>query len=95
MAFRVPTNDVSVVDLTLNLEKPTTYEEIMAKCKEASLTTMKVGGGCTRRHSCRQAPGSRNSHCCTVCINRSCTVHNLRSRQQASPYPSSYFYFLL
>ena len=28
MAFRVPTVDVSVVDLTCNLEKPATYEEI-------------------------------------------------------------------
>ena len=31
MAFRVPTIDVSVVDLTCNLERPTTYEEICAK----------------------------------------------------------------
>ena len=30
MAFRVPTLDVSVVDLTCNLEKPATYEEICA-----------------------------------------------------------------
>ena len=36
MAFRVPTLDVSVVDLTVNLEKPATYEEICAKVKEAS-----------------------------------------------------------
>ena len=28
MAFRVPTMDVSVVDLTSNLERQTTYEEI-------------------------------------------------------------------
>lgn len=28
MAFRVPTTDVSVVDLTVVLEKPTTYEAI-------------------------------------------------------------------
>lgn len=41
MAFRVPTNDVSVVDLTLNLEKPTTYEEIMAALKAASEGEMK------------------------------------------------------
>ena len=31
MAFRVPTSDVSVVDLTANLVKETTYEDI---CKE-------------------------------------------------------------
>ena len=36
MAFRVPTIDVSVVDLTVNLEKPATYEEICAAVKEAS-----------------------------------------------------------
>ena len=36
MAFRVPTVDVSVVDLTCNLEKTTTYEEICAAMKKAS-----------------------------------------------------------
>ena len=36
MAFRVPTVDVSVVDLTCNLEKPTTYEEICEVMKKAS-----------------------------------------------------------
>jgi len=36
MAFRVPTLDVSVVDLTVRLEKPTTYEEIKKAVKEAS-----------------------------------------------------------
>ena len=36
MAFRVPTVDVSVVDLTCNLEKPTTMEEICAVMKKAS-----------------------------------------------------------
>ena len=36
MAFRVPTVDVSVVDLTCNLEKPATYEEICKAVKEAS-----------------------------------------------------------
>lgn len=41
MSFRVPTNDVSVVDLTARLKKPATYEEICAKIKEASETTMK------------------------------------------------------
>ncbi len=41
MSFRVPTNDVSVVDLTARLKKPATYEEICAKVKEASETYMK------------------------------------------------------
>mgnify|MGYP004617998241 FL=1 len=36
MSFRVPTIDVSVVDLTCNLEKPTTYEEICAAMKKAA-----------------------------------------------------------
>ena len=33
MSFRVPTVDVSVVDLTVRLEKETTYEEIKAAIK--------------------------------------------------------------
>ena len=36
MAMRVPTADVSVVDLTVELEKPATYEEICAAMKKAS-----------------------------------------------------------
>merc|ERR1712018_358641 len=40
MAFRVPTPDVSVVDLTVRLEKATTYEEICAKVKAASEGSM-------------------------------------------------------
>merc|ERR1739848_491058 len=36
MAFRVPTVDVSVVDLTCELETPTTYDEIKAELKLAS-----------------------------------------------------------
>ena len=36
MSFRVPTPNVSVVDLTVNLEKPATYEEIKAAMKAAS-----------------------------------------------------------
>merc|ERR1711935_676741 len=38
MAFRVPTADVSVVDLTVKLAKPATLEEIFAKVKAASET---------------------------------------------------------
>lgn len=36
MSFRVPTPDVSVVDLTCRLEKSATYEEICAAMKKAS-----------------------------------------------------------
>ena len=41
MSFRVPTLDVSVVDLTVELEKHTSYSEICKTVKEASETTMK------------------------------------------------------
>ena len=41
MAFRVPTLDVSVVDLTVRTEKATSMEEINATLKEASETYMK------------------------------------------------------
>ena len=41
MAFRVPTADVSVVDLTVRLEKAASYDEIKAAMKLASETTMK------------------------------------------------------
>ena len=41
MSFRVPTLDVSVVDLTVRLAKETTYEEICKAMKEASETSMK------------------------------------------------------
>ena len=36
MSFRVPTSDVSVVDLTVELEKPATYAEICAEMKSQS-----------------------------------------------------------
>jgi glyceraldehyde 3-phosphate dehydrogenase len=41
MAFRVPTSDVSVVDLTVELEKPATYEEICAEMKAQSVGALK------------------------------------------------------
>lgn len=41
MSFRVPTLDVSVVDLTCRLEKPATYEEIKAAVKKASENELK------------------------------------------------------
>lgn len=41
MAFRVPTPDVSVVDLTVRLEKATSYDDICAKMKEMAEGSMK------------------------------------------------------
>jgi glyceraldehyde 3-phosphate dehydrogenase len=41
MAFRVPTSDVSVVDLTVELNKAATYEEICKAMKDASEGPMK------------------------------------------------------
>jgi len=41
MAFRVPTPDVSVVDLTCRLEKPAKYSDIVAAIKEAAAGPMK------------------------------------------------------
>ena len=41
MSFRVPTVDVSVVDLTVNLAKPATYEEICNAVKKACENEMK------------------------------------------------------
>ncbi len=41
MSFRVPTPDVSVVDLTVNLAKPATYAEICEKMKAESEGSLK------------------------------------------------------
>ena len=41
MSFRVPTSDVSVIDLTVELTKPAKYEEICAAMKAASQGAMK------------------------------------------------------
>ena len=41
MSLRVPTSDVSFVDLTVELAKPATYDEICAAMKEASETNLK------------------------------------------------------
>ncbi|KAJ6903806.1 hypothetical protein NC651_021089 [Populus alba x Populus x berolinensis] len=41
MSFRVPTADVSVVDLTVRLEKKATYEDIKSAIKEESETNLK------------------------------------------------------
>ena len=48
MAFRVPTSDVSVVDLTVELEKEASYEDICAAMKKASEGELKgILGYCT------------------------------------------------
>ena len=61
MSFRVPTSDVSVVDLTVELSKPAKYEEICAAMKAASegpmkgvlgYTNEKVGATDFRGESC-------------------------------------------
>ncbi len=41
ISYRVPTANVSVIDLNVVLEKPATYQELCAKIKEASETYMK------------------------------------------------------
>lgn len=41
MSFRVPTSDVSVVDLTVELDKPATYAEICAEMKAQSSGALK------------------------------------------------------
>ncbi len=41
MSFRVPTSDVSVIDLTVELVRPASYEEICNAMKAASLGAMK------------------------------------------------------
>ncbi|MGY4384629.1 glyceraldehyde 3-phosphate dehydrogenase [Pedobacter sp. UYP24] len=41
MSFRVPVSDVSVVDLTVRLEKPATYEDIKKAMKDASEGALK------------------------------------------------------
>jgi len=48
MAFRVPTSDVSVVDLTVELTKPAKYDEICAAMKAASEGPMKGVLGYTK-----------------------------------------------
>jgi len=42
MSFRVPTSDVSVVDLVVRLEKPASYDEIKQAVQDAANGPMKV-----------------------------------------------------
>ena len=48
MSFRVPTNDVSVVDLTCRLKTSTNYNDICDAMREAARTNMKGIITCTR-----------------------------------------------
>ena len=41
MAFRIPTSDVSVVDLTVRIEKAASYTDIMKVLKEVSEGSLK------------------------------------------------------
>lgn len=50
MAFRVPTPDVSVVDLTCRLEKPVSYKDLCATIKAASEGELKGILGYTEDH---------------------------------------------
>lgn len=51
MAFRVPTLDVSVVDLTVRLEKAALYEDLIQAVKEAADGPLKVMGNFVRKLS--------------------------------------------
>jgi glyceraldehyde 3-phosphate dehydrogenase len=48
-ALRVPTSTVSVVDLTVQLKKPTTTDDLRAALKHAAETTLKGIMGCEER----------------------------------------------
>ncbi len=64
MAFRVPTADVSVVDLTARLSKPAEYKEIMAALKAASEGPMKGILGCAHppANSFTSCPAQNHAH---------------------------------
>ena len=65
MAFRDPTIEVSVVDLTCEVEKPTTYEEICAAIKRRSEGDMKGFLG-----YCNQALVSKDFETCAISSRR-------------------------
>lgn len=67
MAFRVPTIDVSVVDLTVRLEKSASYEEICKAVKRACSGEMKGIMGYTEDMLVRMGPFDKDSTLfCTV-----------------------------
>nr|GFB38210.1 glyceraldehyde 3-phosphate dehydrogenase [Tanacetum cinerariifolium] len=57
MAFRIPTVDVSVVDLTMRLEKKATYEQIKDAIKYATLRNTRN----TLLSKCRHSESSPNT----------------------------------
>jgi len=50
MAFRVPTPDVSMVDLTLRIQKQASFAEIFAKLKKATEGSLKGSLGYTEEN---------------------------------------------
>ena len=48
MSFRVPTNDVSVVDLTARLRQPASYHDVCVAMENAAQNRMKGIIACTR-----------------------------------------------
>ena len=65
MAFRVPTTDVSVVDLTIHLEKPTSYDEIIKCLKNAEKNELQgILSVCDKELVSSDFIG--NSHSCIV-----------------------------
>jgi glyceraldehyde-3-phosphate dehydrogenase/erythrose-4-phosphate dehydrogenase len=62
MAFRVPLNDVSVVDLTVRLKKAASYKDICAKMKEYSEGSMAGILGC----ACASRRASTSVQACSI-----------------------------
>jgi glyceraldehyde 3-phosphate dehydrogenase len=67
MSFRVPTSDVSVVDLTVELNKEASYEDICAAMKAASQGAMKGVLGYTEDKVVAEATDFRGEPC-TLCV---------------------------
>ena len=78
MAFRVPTSDVSVVDLTVELSKEATYKEICAAMKAASEGAMKGVLGYTEREGRRHRLPRRELHLGVRCRCRHRARQHLR-----------------
>ena len=66
MAFRVPTSDVSVVDLTVELSKETTYDAICAAMKAAADGPMKGVLGYTETRSSPPTSAARAAPRCSM-----------------------------